>query len=85
MNCFLSFALDVGESKSWFWDVAAQSVTYWLLNRMVCSASTGSAWDLAGISLLIASYEITGLEKNCGRVQNGVLVTGKLTMNIMRE
>lgn len=84
MNCFCHL-LHLGESKSWFWDVAAQSLTCWLLNRMVCSASIGSAWDRAGISLLIASYQITGLEKNCGRVQNGVLVTGKLTMNIMRE
>lgn len=49
MGPFLSFALDVGESKSGFWDVAAQSLTYWLLKRTICSVSTGSAWDHAGI------------------------------------
>lgn len=86
MHPFLSNALDVGESKSGFGGVAAQSLTYWLLNRTICSVSTVSAWDHAGISF---AYSILPdhwfRKKKCGRVQNGILVTGKLALSIMRE
>lgn len=85
MGPFLS-ALGAGESKSGFWDVATPSLTYQLLKRTVCSVSAGSAWDHAGISFV---YSILPghwfRKKKCGRVQDRILVTGNLILNIMRE
>lgn len=45
MGLFLLFALSVGESKSGFWHVVPQALSYQLLNRTGYSVSTGSAWN----------------------------------------